>query len=160
MRTLHEQMTGNSIDNYSNFIGDIEDIKDFFVFLSQSRDSDPLERSNFKSALKALGGESKTVQVHRFGHWGCGWYEVILIDPTNVDAINEAEEIINSLEDYPVVDEDGYSASQNDEINDYWDGMSMSEKVQLCEELGISIFSVRYEMPEAIYYHIMDCYIN
>src|SRR5262245_4928699 len=48
---------------------------------SRNRDSSLLEQSNFDVCLKALGGESETVEVHRFGHWGCGWFELILVAP-------------------------------------------------------------------------------
>ena len=48
---------------------------EYFVFLSQSRDSDALTRSNFECGLKALGGESEAVQVVREGHWAVGWIE-------------------------------------------------------------------------------------
>src|SRR6266436_1054881 len=37
--------------------------------VGQSRDSDALERSNFACMLKAVGGESDTVQVVRESHW-------------------------------------------------------------------------------------------
>ena len=47
---------------------------DSYVFLSQSRDSDALTRSNFECGLELLGGESDTVQVIRERHWACdGW---------------------------------------------------------------------------------------
>jgi hypothetical protein len=53
-----------------------------------------------------MGGESSNVQVHRFGHWACGWFELILINPVNKDIVKKAEDIMSALSDYPVVDED------------------------------------------------------
>jgi len=83
---------------------------DFFVFpVSRTRDSDLLTESNFDAALKALGGESKSVQVHRFGHWGPGWFEIILISPRATKKLAIAEELICSLSDYPVLDEEDNS---------------------------------------------------
>jgi hypothetical protein len=40
------------------------------VPVMQTRDSGPLELSNFRTALKMLCDESENVEVHRFGHWG------------------------------------------------------------------------------------------
>lgn len=85
-----------------------------------NRDADALTRSNFRCCLKALGGESETVQVHRFGHWGPGWFEIILIDPANSEAVKAAEEMENSLADYPVLDESDYSQEETEEANEVW----------------------------------------
>jgi len=85
-------------------------IGEFFVLpCMRTRDSDVLEESNFQSALDTLGGESETVQVHRFGHWGPGWYELILIDPNDAKAVAAAEDIEAALADYPILDEDDHS---------------------------------------------------
>lgn len=84
----------------------------FVVPVSRNRDSEILEESNFDAALKILGGESATVEVHRFGHWGPGWFEIILVHP---DREKDVQEIQDGLEDYPVLDEDGYSEREHEE---------------------------------------------
>lgn len=85
-----------------------------------NRDADALTRSNFNSFLKALGGESATVQVHRFGHWGPGWFEIILIDPADVARVKLAEEIEAALQDYPIVSEEDFSREETEEANEVW----------------------------------------
>jgi len=45
---------------------------DYYVVLSQHRDSDNLDKSNFASAVKMLGGESDTVLIVRASHWAVG----------------------------------------------------------------------------------------
>ena len=57
----------------SDYIG--ETYEGYFVGLGQCRDSDALERSNFASAIEALGGETETVFIVRAGHWAVGWVE-------------------------------------------------------------------------------------
>lgn len=53
---------------------ELEDREDWFLApVSLTRDSGPLEESNFAVVLADLGGESDDVEVHRFGHWGPGW---------------------------------------------------------------------------------------
>ena len=135
-------------------------IGDFLVVLGQNRDSGHLERSNFAAALALLGGESGededgyggAVQVHRFGHWACGWLEVLLVDPTNADKRAIAEDIARRLEDYPCLDEDDFSNREYQAATEYWARMSISERVEwLKRERDISVFAARRaELPEDI----------
>jgi hypothetical protein len=87
-----------------------EDEQDWRVVpCGQNRDSGILQRANFISALKILGGESADVQVNRFGHWANGWFEIILVNPAREDLIKEVDEIEGCLENYPVLDDSLYS---------------------------------------------------
>lgn len=96
--------------------GEYHGISEFWVApCSQHRDSECLDRANFDGLLKALGGESKSVQVHRFGHWANGWFELILISPKAIKKVKIAEEIEQGLENYPVVDDDLYSEYESKE---------------------------------------------
>lgn len=88
--------------------------------VSRTRDSGPLEQSNFAAALETLGGESETVEVHSFNHWGPGWFEIILIDPRDAERVKRCEELEASLEDYPVLDEEDYSEREMEEANEVW----------------------------------------
>jgi len=134
-------------DSSSNYIGQ-SDFPGLVGWLTQNRDSDCLERSNFESALELLGGESETVEVHRFGHWACGWWEIIAFK-LNTPAHEIALEIQDGLENYPVVDENHFSEKEWNEENEYWAGLSLDEKVKLCQGAGISIFQARHEyLPE------------
>ena len=91
------------------------------VPVSQTRDSGPLDRSNFAAALAGLGDEGPTVEVHRFGHWACGWFEIIIIDPLDTTALKIAEDIERALMDYPVLDDEDYSNTQHAEYLESWD---------------------------------------
>ena len=103
-------------DHHINF----EDSREsWLILLSQNRDSDCLTRSNFTCALEALGGESETVEVHRFGHWGCGWFELILVDPNSPQA-QIAQDIENALSDYPVLNEEHFSELEELEALQVW----------------------------------------
>ena len=80
---------------------------DFYVFLSQHRDSDSLTRSNFTCALDKLG-ESKscqwgeTVQVVRENHWAVGWVEWIAIHKSDLSADQaiQCRHLIGCLSDH------------------------------------------------------------
>lgn len=86
----------------------------------QSRDSDALERSNFASMLRLLGGESETVIVVRENHWAVGWVEWIAIHATDEKALRAADEAQERLADYPVLNEDHCSELEMEEANEVW----------------------------------------
>lgn len=112
--------------------------------VGQSRDSDALERSNFTAMLEALGGETETVQIVRASHWAVGWVEWIAIHQDDGAALQIADEQVARLKDYPVLDEEAFSALEWQEATDYWDGMSPREKVQYAMEERR-----RYHWPQA-----------
>lgn len=95
----------------------------YYFFLGQNRDSCCLERSNFRSGLKAIGGESETeegVQVVREGHWACGWVEWIAIPFGPSKALAAACETMEALESYPVVDEEDWCELEAEEAHEVW----------------------------------------
>lgn len=100
----------------------------------QTRDSELLERCNFESALKTLGGESPNVQVHRFNHWGPGWFEIIIINPKRKDKVTIAEEIESALADYPILDDSKYSEMKSNAIADHWESSGYDEVKDLIKE--------------------------
>jgi hypothetical protein len=86
----------------------------------QSRDSDALERSNFACMLKAIGGESDTVQVVRESHWAVGWVEWIAIHGDDEAALRIADMVQELLKDYPVVNEEHWSELEREDANETW----------------------------------------
>ena len=158
MQTYNETMTNPSaLDGYHNFIGDVDDIKEYLIVLSQTRDSQILDQSNFDCALKLLGGESETVHIHRFGHWACGWFEHLLVDPKDTKAVEIAESIECSLYEYPVLNDSDYSDRCYSEIYEYWDNMNLSERIEYCQDNNESIFASRSNsIPEAVYNSLSD----
>lgn len=92
----------------------------YVVPVIRTRDSGPLEESNFQSALEMLGGESENVEVHRFGHWGPGWFEIILVDHDSKQA-GIADDVERKLEDYPVLDDQDHAEREYDDACEAWD---------------------------------------
>jgi hypothetical protein len=106
-----------------------------YVFLGQHRDSDALSRSNFRSGLKAIGGESDTVTVVRESHWAVGWVEWIAIEACDSKALKIADEIKAGLDDYPVVDESDWSEEEMNEANEVWKACyDASERIEYIRE--------------------------
>ena len=100
----------------------LSDRQDWLVApVIRTRDSDPLAQSNFETFLSDLGGESDSVELHSFNHWGPGWFEIILIDPKNVEIVEKAEELESTLENYPVLDESDLSERELKLSEEDWD---------------------------------------
>lgn len=93
---------------------------DYYLFLGQHRDSSCLDRSNFRSGLKIIGGETETVRVICDGHWAVGWIEYILIHESDADALAMADEILGAIEEYPVVVESDFCELEREEADDIW----------------------------------------
>lgn len=102
--------------------------------VGQSRDSSALERSNFTCMLEAIGGESETVTVVRESHWAVGWIEWIAINQDDDKALEAADKIKASLEDYPVVNDGHLSELEWTEAADYWESLSPRYKVRMAIE--------------------------
>jgi hypothetical protein len=77
--------------------------------VGRSRDSDPVEASNWREQLKRLGGESddgESVVVVSENHFLVGWVEWVAIHETAHDALRIADGIAEALEGYPILNED------------------------------------------------------
>lgn len=110
----------------------LDERQDWFVLMcvGRNRDSDCLSESNFAAALEILGGEGDDVEVHRFGHWACGWFEIILVKPGSL-AIERAEEIEDRLDGYPVLDEADFSEREMEAANQVWrDCYSVEDRIR------------------------------
>jgi hypothetical protein len=110
-----------------NYIGPNYD--SYYVGLGISRDSHALERSNFRTALKLLGGESScgcdddckcAVRVIRDSHWAVGWIEYVLVHESATDKVAILSNIQESLSDYPVLDDDDFIQEEKDEADETW----------------------------------------
>ena len=115
---FNTRMNSGGIDSYSNYIG--KDLVDAVMVISQSRDSDTLELSNFATAFEMLGGEEiADLEIHRMGHWACGWVETITVNPKNIELLTKAWEIKQALENYPVLDDMDYSNREHEAHAEY-----------------------------------------
>jgi len=96
----------------------LDDRQDWYVApCTLNRDSKVWEESNWHAQEKRLGDDD--VEVHRFGHWACGWFEIVLVAPDSF-AYEEALRIEQDLEIYPLLDEDDVSDRQNQAACDVW----------------------------------------
>lgn len=135
--------------------------QDWFVCeVARNRDSGIRSVSNFESSVKILEGldpEGNDHEVHRFGHWGNGWFEIILVRP-GTEAAKEADKIEAALCDYPILDDSDYSDRENQAIEQYWFNCTLKERVELCSKYNASIFAARRDsVPnDDVYSYIRD----
>jgi hypothetical protein len=115
--------------------------------VSQTRDSGCFDRCNFETAeslLRAADPDGNDWENHRFGHWGPGWFEILIVRHGS-DAFKVAEGIEASLEDSPSLDDDRLSEMEWDAAARYWESLSIRDRVELIREsrCGASIFAAR-----------------
>lgn len=118
---------------------------------SQTRDSSILERVNFETMTDRVLAASQhdETEIHRFGHWACGWYEMLLIHPDDTSALIVAAELSAALADYPSLDDEAYSVAEIEAAAEYWERCRVSDRVEICQRFGLSVFAARRdEMPE------------
>lgn len=121
----------------------LPDRQDWFVApVGRNRDSDCLAESNFAALVKALGGESDTVEVHRFGHWACGWFEIVLVHPSREEELGELE---CALASYPVLDEHDFSERECNEAQRVWANSFLRERIEACKRARVSVFAARHD---------------
>ena len=59
-------------------------------------------------------------EIHRFGHWACGWFEIMIVRPGSQCA-KQAQAIESALAGYPVLDEDDFSDREHAAANEAWE---------------------------------------
>ena len=98
----------------------LPDRADWFVGpVSHNRDSGLLDESNWDAAVKVMTedcgpeGEDNGWEIHRFGHWGPGWFEIIIARPNSPAAVKLAE-LASALDGYPVLDDVDHSQREYD----------------------------------------------
>jgi len=112
---------------------------DWLIACSIHRESDCLSRSNFDTFKKSLEslpevknwqGEFAPVTIERFSHWAVGWIDYLIIDPECMPAVALADSLLEKLDSYPVLNEDDFSAKEQEEVEVFWrDCYSSKERI-------------------------------
>lgn len=136
---------------------EVDEIENYVVVYQRNRDSSILENCNFESILDSFGGESEQVQVHRFGHWGCGWFELLLVHPA---LGKEAAEVACAMDGYPVFDEMAYSQACWNAACEDWDRSNLKDRMHYCFKAGISRFAARRdEAPDDVMDYLLEQHV-
>lgn len=137
LRAAQEALTRPSDFGY---YGDLPLFQSLGFTFTQTRDSDALGRSNYRTILRDLlkateeisDDTAEYVQEVHCSHWAYGWAEHIAVrvlhdqdreitvenlTPVFVAAVKAA----SALENYPVYDESDYSALESEEVHEAFD---------------------------------------
>jgi RNA binding exosome subunit len=110
----------------------LPDRQDWLVFpISRTRDTDdPIDVSNWRVAVAAFKGvspEGRGWEIHRFGHWGPGWFEIILVNPRVKKCRACAEDMEKSIANYPILDEGDFSEAESESEQQSWEYYARSD---------------------------------
>jgi hypothetical protein len=119
----------------------LPDRQDWLVVpIAVNRDTeDCLTLSNWRVMLRELAEVDPTGQnheVHRFGHWGPGWFELILVRPGSATA-ERARVISDGLEEYPVADDSDFSDLEHETACRLWRALSYRERSAILAQAGL-----------------------
>lgn len=124
------------------------DVSEWFVApVMITRDTGPgaLERSNWERLCEIAEAEGIEHTTRTMGHWGPGWFEILLIAPAHAEWLAGW---VCALADYPIVDESHFSGLERGAMADYWERESLQERIRICADCGVSIFAARRDyMP-------------
>lgn len=110
----------------------------FSTGIAEGRRSGVIERSNFASVLRALGGETETVKV--VGSEGLGGrFEWIAIHESDAKALQIADKIKEDLADFSIVDLDHFYEVEREEAHLTWKNcFGPMERIAYIRELRVS----------------------
>jgi hypothetical protein len=97
-------------------------IGEFWVApVSITRDTESaVTLSNWRVIQRMANDEGIEFEIRRFGHWGPGWFEIILIEGSEKGE-KFAEGIENALASYPLLSEDDHSEMEYEHETLEWD---------------------------------------
>lgn len=131
-------------------VGSDDDTREWGVSpVSITRDSRVRSLANWAANLEnieAVDPDGEDHEVCRFRHWGPGWIEILIVRPGS-KAERVARENAASLENHPVLDESKWTEMEMEAVTEWWDGLSLSEKMRECADKGYSIFAARRTHP-------------
>lgn len=137
-------------DSAANYSG--TDLSAFYQApVALTRDADTLATSNWEVITESIldCATSENTEILRMGHWACGWYEILVIDASDSEALECADRWACSMADYPVASEEHWSELQWNTATEYWERMSLRDRMEACERYDVSVFAARRdEIPE------------
>jgi len=151
-----------------------------YVLYARTRDSALITNCNWDELVKAMEpGKAECINAKRYpdtedvivpavytfsaGHWACGWVEYLMVRAeASQDVIDKAQALEDALEGYPILNDSAYYEKVSEASQEYWDSMSMAEKVSTWVEhkdSETSLFAVRrgYDADQCVQEYIERC---
>ena len=100
--------------------------------------------------LDKIDPDYRDHEEHTFGHWGPGWFSIILVRPESA-CFDAASEAANALSEYPILDDSDLSEREYNAACEQWETMDLEERIDVCKKCNVSIFAARRDtIPERI----------
>lgn len=141
----------------------------WLIARAQHRDSDALDRSNFRvfvERMEDVDPTGKHYAIERASHWAVGWIEYLLVEPDSACEV-EANENRAALAEYPVLDDEDWSNEEYAEaleavtagINEWkWRNGSDLDAARLADFVVAHHPMMGVEGPVWFIDHGFDCY--
>ncbi len=98
----------------SNYMGD--DYSEYYIVISHHRDSGILDESNYQTVYEALKDYPGFIDPN-FRDWLVGWVQTIMIHESDTEGRDKAQELIDRLDDYPILDDEDFSNREWEEVS-------------------------------------------
>ena len=126
------------------------DWSEYYIACSHTRDSGPLEESNWYAISSRLQQYTELTEgsdiaydkhnapliIVRASHWAVGWVEFIGIHEDASDLLMIAEDMRKAMQNYPVLDDDDYYQREYDRAMETWKSMSTGDRIIYLREYG------------------------
>lgn len=118
----------------------------YLPVVMHSRDSDPLEDSNYRVAVRDLQAvadllnpnlepDDGFILQHNASHWAVGWVEQLWVADVP-ELVTELQSIREHLQDYPVLDETDYCELEHERFIDEIESWATSDISYALDALG------------------------
>lgn len=169
----------------------LENREDWLVMpVSINRDTEScVTLSNWQVCQDMMDKDNIEYEIHNFGHWGCGWFEIIIVNPDSQDFVEKIEGL---LSEYPVIDENHHSQLEMEKDDQSWDQYGYREFVRgyndiasneteeyivtLLEDMSAEVlramfdsldgtvehsdYGIRYLYPDPSFTDLLDCLLS
>lgn len=114
------------------------DGKKWMLYTYSHRDADSIARANAIEFEKLATRFPNTCHIESHGHWAVGHVDVLAVkvyrnDGKITKAFTALCEMLDSLEDYPVLDEEKLSEIEYEDFQEAWKSYGLSEWEGICK---------------------------
>lgn len=96
-------------------------------------------------------------EFHCFGHWGPGYFYLIIVRPGS-ECARIAQECEGALADYPLLCDSTFSEREHEAAHDDWERMGIRERIRILAGLGLNYLAARHDSPpDTIRYEFTGC---
>jgi hypothetical protein len=169
----------------------IEDREDWLVMpISINRDTEScITLSNWQVCQDMMDKANIEYEIHNFGHWACGWFEILIVHPDSQDFV---EEIGCLLSEYPILNDEHHSQLETERDDQAWESYGYPDFISKydnassneIEEYLVTIlqnmdkdelrflfdnmegsvkhsnYGVSYYYPDPDFTHLLDCLLS